>query len=91
MQASDHNNSGHYENAKQCGNMSLCCNICAITKYVLLLLAGIALVVVYFTIGFSWLYAATGTAEDIINTHCYQTCYYDYYGVYRCTQVCTDY
>ena len=97
MQASDHNNAGSFDNAKQCGNMALGCNICAIIKYVIFLLVGIALVVVYFTVGFSWLYAAKKDAEDAINNgvknngyNCYQTCTTDVFGSYSCSQFCTN-
>ena len=85
MQASDHNNAGNFDSAKQCGNMALGCNICAIIKYIIFLLVGIALVVVYFTVGFSWLYAAKKEVED-----CYQTCTTDQVTYYRCSQICSS-
>ena len=91
MQASDHNDAGNFDSAKQCGNMVLGCNICAIVKYILFLLAGIALVVVYFTVGFSWLYAAKNKAEDVVNTnvnHCISSCTTDFFGHESCAQVC---
>ena len=98
MQASDHNDAGNFDNAKQCGNMALGCNICAIIKYVLFLLVGIALVVVYFTVGFSWLYAVRKGAEDTINNNahtnininnnCIQSCSYNAYGYSSCEQGC---
>ena len=36
--------------------MALCCNICAIVKYVIVVMVAVALVIVYFTVGFSWLH-----------------------------------
>ena len=93
IQASDHNNAGEYANAKQCGNMALGCNICAIVKYVILLLATIAVVVVYFTVGFSWLIATKNKAEDYVNNHDTNTCSItscstDLFGHESCTQIC---
>lgn len=91
LQASDHNNAGNFDSAKQCGNMALGCNICAIVKYIILLLVGVALVIVYFTVGFSWLIAAKSKAEDVINNHstdCIQSCTTDLWGYQTCHQVC---
>lgn len=55
IQASDHNNAGDYASAKSCGNVSLCCNVLVLVKYFLLILAAIALVAIYFTIGFGFI------------------------------------
>ena len=62
LQASDHNDAGDYERARKFGNAALGCNLCVFLYYVLLVLAAIALVIVYFTVGFAWL---TGTANSI--------------------------
>ena len=44
--------------------MAFCCDICVIVKYGIFLLAGFALVIVYFTIGFSWLTGVTVSESD---------------------------
>ena len=62
LQASNHNDAGDYERAKSFGKAALGCNLCVFIYYVLLILAAIAMVVVYFTVGFAWL---TGTANTI--------------------------
>ena len=49
MQASDHNNAGEYESARQCGQLALCCNICVIVKYVLAFIAAVIIVALFFT------------------------------------------
>jgi hypothetical protein len=54
------------------------------------------LVIVYFTVGFSWLYAVKSKAQDAINNHdvsCYQTCTSDgwpgdYYN--SCQEICSS-
>ena len=60
LQASDHNDAGDYERARKFGNAALGCNLCVFLYYVLLVLAAIALVIVYFTVGFAWLTAISG-------------------------------
>ena len=72
LQASNHNDSGDYEGAKKFGNAALCCNCGVFIYYVLLVLAGVAMVIVYFTVGFSWL---VGHTADV-------TCYTEYYTDY---------
>ena len=63
--------------------MALCCNICAIVKYVIALLAAVALVVVYFTVGFAWL---TGVTDKL---QCHQQCTENFNGDMICTLVCS--
>ena len=87
VQASDHNNAGEYENAKQCGQMALCCNICTIVKYVIAIVLAIILVIVYFTVGYAWLTGSAAAADNCINK-----CSYDYYtGLESCHYSCTSY
>ena len=63
--------------------MALGCNICAIVKYAIAIMAVIALVIVYFTVGFAWLTGVSNVAQT-----CDTQCSYDYYGAYSCASVC---
>jgi len=85
-QASSHNDSGDYEGAKKFGNAALCCNCGVFVYYFLLVLAGVAMVIVYFTVGFSWLVGTAGAIGDItipppVQTHCST----DFWGNQHCT------
>lgn len=78
--AEEHNTSGQYSNAKDCGSYALCCNIFSIVYYVLAAVAGVVVVIVYFTVGFG---IVASTANDIIHqSHCYPYC--DFSDDYLC-------
>ena len=80
LQASNHNSAGEYESATQCGQMALCCNICVIIKYVLMFVAAVVIVVLFFT----GVLVFTSSSE-----YCYPRCTTDIYGDVTCRQVCT--
>jgi hypothetical protein len=83
LQASSHNDAGQYERANQCGQMALCCNICVIIKYVLMLIIAVILVVLFFTGVLAFTTAAT---------NCLPSCTTDIYGDVNCqtvVRVCT--
>ena len=63
-QASSHNDSGDYESARKFGKVALCCNSLVFVYYILLILAGVVLVAVYFTVGFSALVATADAVAD---------------------------
>ena len=73
MQASSHNDSGDYESARKFGNAALCCNGGVFIYYILLILAGVAVIIVYFTVGFSWLVGTAGAVAGAVSTttNCY--------------------
>ena len=88
MQASSHNDSGDYESARKFGNAVLCCNGLVFIYYLLLILAGVALVAVYFTVGFSALVATAGAVADTtftLPTVPSANCYTDIWGEQHCT------
>ena len=98
-QASSHNDSGDYEGAKKFGNAALWCNCGVFVYYFLLVLAGVAMIIVYFTVGFSWLVGTAATIGDItippitippitippITLPPVQDCYTDFWGNQHCT------
>lgn len=55
MQASENNTAGEYDSARSCGSYSLCCNILSIVYYFLVVVAGVILVVIYFTKGLAFI------------------------------------
>ena len=77
-QAQDNNSAGDYEGARSCGMAALCCNIVAMVYFVLLVLAGVAGVLVYF------LYIVPHINDFSPATVC---CAYNYYS--HCTRYCT--
>lgn len=89
MQAQSHNHDGQYQSAKQCGELALCCNILVILKYILLVIAGVVVVVLFLT---GVLVFAGTSASSVIpdsGTICIPHCTInDYTGDVQCYNTC---